>query len=153
MTRRRAALYCRISQDRKHDNLGVARQERACRKLAAARGWEVGGVFVDDDKSAFSGKRRAGYEAMVEAVKAGEVDAIVAWAPDRLTRQPRELEDLIDLLDAHRVEVATHLAGDYDLSTSGGRITARVVGVVARHESETKSERAKLKTDEIARGG
>ena len=39
----------------------------------------------------------------------------------RLTRHPRELEDFIDLLDAHRVEVATHMAGDYDLSTSRGR--------------------------------
>jgi DNA invertase Pin-like site-specific DNA recombinase len=110
-------------------------------------------TFVDDDKSAFRGKRRDRYVAMVEAIKAGEVTAIVAWAPDRLTRHPRELEDLIDLLDAHRIEVATHLAGTYDLSSSGGRMTARVVGATARHESEVKSERAKLKADEIAHAG
>jgi DNA invertase Pin-like site-specific DNA recombinase len=151
--RRRCAVYCRISQDRKHDQLGVARQERECRRIATARGWEVAAVFVDDDRSAFSAKPRKGYLDMVEAIKAGEIDAIVAWAPDRLTRHPRELEDLIDLLDAHRIEVATHLAGDYDLATSGGRITARVVGAVARHESEIKSERAQLKADEIARHG
>ncbi len=150
---RRAAIYVRISQDRHHDELGIARQERACRQKAKTKGWDVVEVFDDDDRSAFTGKPRKRYLAMVEALKAGEVDAIVAWAPDRLTRHPRELEDLIDLLDAHRVEVATHLAGDYDLSTSGGRMTARVVGSVARHESEVKSERIKLKVDEIAKAG
>lgn len=110
-------------------------------------------VFCDDDRSAFSGKPRPGYLALFEAVKAGEVNAVVAWAPSRLTRHPRELEDLIDLLDAHQVAVATHIAGDYDLATSGGRMVARVVGATARHESEEKSERAKMKSEEIAQRG
>jgi site-specific DNA recombinase len=151
---RRAAIYCRISDDRNKDELGVTRQEQVCRRLARARGWQVvEPPFVDDDKSAFSGKHRDAYERMCEAIKAGEVDAIVTWAPARLTRHPRELEDLIDLLEAHRIEVATHIAGDYDLSTSSGRLTARVVGSVARHESEEKSERVKLKMSEIAKAG
>jgi site-specific DNA recombinase len=151
--RRRCAIYCRISQDRNHDELGVARQEKAGRQIGKRKGWDVVAVFVDDDRSGFSGKPRPRYLAMVEAVKAGEVNALVAWAPDRLTRHPRELEDLIDLLDAHGIEVATHIAGDYDLTTSGGRITARVVGAVARHESEIKSERAMLKAAQIAEQG
>jgi DNA invertase Pin-like site-specific DNA recombinase len=151
--RSRAAIYCRISSDRKQDNLGVDRQEKACRQIARRKGWEIVGVFTDDDRSAFTGKPRPGYQAMVEAIKAGQVEAIVSWAPARLTRHPRELEDLIDLLDAHRIEVATHVAGDYDLSTSGGRLTARVVGSVARHESEEKSERVQLKHQQIAESG
>ena len=32
-----------------------------------------------------------------------------------MTRSTRELEDLIDLLDAHHVDVVTVTAGDYDL--------------------------------------
>jgi DNA invertase Pin-like site-specific DNA recombinase len=149
----RAAIYCRISSDRNHDNLGVERQEKACRQIARRKGWEVAAVFIDDDRSGFTGKFREGYGAMVESIKAGEVTAIVSWAPARLTRHPRELEDLIDLLDANRIDVATHVAGDYDLSTSGGRLTARVVGSVARHESEEKSERVKLKHQQIADAG
>ena len=108
--------------------------------------WHVIAVFVDDDSSAFSGKPRPGYLAMLEAIKDSDADAILAWSPMRLIRHPRELEDFIDLLDAQRVEVATHMAGDYDLSTSGGRLVARVVGAVARHESEEKRE-AELKMD------
>jgi DNA invertase Pin-like site-specific DNA recombinase len=66
--RSRAAIYCRISSDRNHDNLGVERQESACREIARRKGWEVAGVFIDDDRSGFTGKQRDGYEAMVEAI-------------------------------------------------------------------------------------
>jgi site-specific DNA recombinase len=156
-----AAIYTRISDDRDRSpdglgqatGLGVKRQEEACRELAAERGWEVVAVYQDDDISAFTGKARPRFEAMKDDIKAGVVNAIVAWAPARLTRHPRELEDLIDLLDAHSIEVATHIAGDYDLSTPGGRLVARIVGAVARQESEEKSERVKLKMGEIATAG
>ncbi|MEV0583029.1 recombinase family protein [Nonomuraea sp. NPDC050310] len=52
---RRAAIYCRISQDREGAGLGVARQEADCRKLVELRGWNVAGVYPDNDVSAYSG--------------------------------------------------------------------------------------------------
>jgi DNA invertase Pin-like site-specific DNA recombinase len=148
-----AAVYCRISDDREGRGLGVERQEPVCRQLVAANGWVVHDVYVDNDVSAFRGKPRPAFERMVEDIKAGRVNAIAAWAPARLTRHNRELEDLIDLLDANDVEVATHIAGKYDLSSSGGRLVARVVGAVARHESEEKSERIKSKMEQLASHG
>lgn len=149
----RAAIYTRISQDRHGDQLGVRRQERDCRDLAARYGWKVAEVYVDDDRSAYSGKPRPGYQAMLTAVKNGEIDAILAWHPDRLHRSPRELEDFIDLLDASGCRVATVQAGEIDLATPAGRMTARVVGAVARHESEHKSARIRAKQAELAEAG
>src|SRR5262249_42604236 len=43
--------------------------------------------------------------------------------------------------------------GDYDLATAAGRMTARVVGAVARHESEHKSERLRAKMRELTEAG
>jgi DNA invertase Pin-like site-specific DNA recombinase len=89
MTRiRTAAIYCRISRDRHGDLLGVERQERACRELVERRGWTVYDVYTDDDLSAFSGRRRDRYEQMLDDVKAGAIDVIVALHPDRLHRRP-----------------------------------------------------------------
>jgi DNA invertase Pin-like site-specific DNA recombinase len=147
------AIYCRISRDPGHDELGVRRQEQDCRALCERLGWPVAEVYVDDDRSAYSGKRRPKYEAMVQAVRDGAITAIVAWHPDRLTRHPRELEDLIDLLEASKAKVATVQAGEYDLATASGRMTARVVGAVARHESEHKSARLRRKHLELAERG
>jgi site-specific DNA recombinase len=59
-----AAIYARISADVEGTGLGVSRQLEDCRKLAAERGWPVGDEYVDNDVSAFSGKRRRDYERM-----------------------------------------------------------------------------------------
>ena len=152
-TSQRTAIYCRISDDREGRGLGVERQEEDCRKLAANLGWDGLRVFTDNDISAFSRKHRPGYEAMLGAVRAGQVDGLIAWHNDRLHRHTRELEDFIDLVDTSGVLVQTVTAGVYDLTSSAGRMNARIVGVVARYESEHKSERLKAKHVQLLEQG
>ena len=53
-----AGIYCRISDDRDGGGLGVSRQERECIAMAANLGWAVADTYVDNDISAYSGKRR-----------------------------------------------------------------------------------------------
>src|SRR5690606_22118105 len=101
----------------------------------------------------YSGKPRPGYLALLDAVRAGTVDAVVAWAPDRLHRSPRELEDFIDLIERTGLALQTVQSGEWNLSTSDGRMAARVVGAVARAESERKSERLKAKARQLAKAG
>src|SRR5262245_37939737 len=117
----RVALYARISKDRNGEAEGVTRQVDACRDLVARRGWTVVAEHVDNDISAYSGKRRPGYLALLDDMRSGLVEAVVCWHPDRLTRNPRELEDLLDVIEARGLQVATVQAGDVDLSTSSGR--------------------------------
>jgi len=54
----RAAIYCRLSQDRTGAGVVVERQERDCRTLAEQLGWSVDQVFVDNDVSAYRRSRR-----------------------------------------------------------------------------------------------
>ncbi len=136
-----AAVYCRISEDRAGAGLGVARQREDCEALASRIGWAVGTCHVDNDISAYSGRRRPGYEAMLAELEAGAATAVLAWHPDRLHRSPRELERFIDVCERRHVAVATVQAGELDLSTPTGRMSARIVGAVARHESEHKAQR------------
>jgi DNA invertase Pin-like site-specific DNA recombinase len=149
----RAAIYCRISQDRGAEGLGVERQRADCEDLCARRGWAVADVFVDNDVSAYAAKRRPGYDRLIEGLKAARFSALLAWAPDRLHRSPRELEDFVDLIESTGAAVATVQAGELDLSTAAGRMTARVVGAVARHESEQKSERVRRQREQAASAG
>src|SRR5687768_10861256 len=107
----RAAIYCRISSDPRDTGLGVERQRQECHELAAARGWEVVRTIVGNDVSAYSGKRRQGYEQLLADVEAGAVDVVVAWHPDRLHRSPLELEGFIGAVEKAGVEVQTVTAG------------------------------------------
>lgn len=148
-----AVIYCRISDDRAGDSLGVTRQEADCRTLCDRNGWDVTEVLVDNDRSAYSGRRRPAYQELLERLKAGAVQAVVAWHPDRLHRSPRELEAFIDLLDQTGAKVETVQAGYWDLSTPSGRLVARQLGAVARYESEHKAERQRRKHQELFEQG
>ncbi len=148
-----AAIYCRISKDREADGLGVERQRRDCEALAGRLGWTVAATFTDDDRSAYSGKPRPAYRDLLAAIDSGTIGAVLAWHPDRLHRSPKELEGFIDLVERHGTAVQTVTAGAYDLTTPTGRMQARIVGNVARFESEHKSERLRRKMDELAAAG
>lgn len=90
----RAGIYTRTSWDLEGQRAGVERQRVDCETLCTARGWEIAQYFEDNDRSAYTGKKRWAYEQMLAAVDDGALDAIVIWHNDRLHRSPRELEAL-----------------------------------------------------------
>jgi DNA invertase Pin-like site-specific DNA recombinase len=150
----RPAIYARISDDREHDELGVARQIRQCRDLAHRLGWPEPVTFVDNDLSAFKRKRRPDWDRLGAAIRAGTVDALLAVHPDRISRGDlRDLEDIIDLLNGHDVPVHTVNAGDWNLTTASGRMNARIIGSVARGESERMTEKIRDKMTELREQG
>ena len=149
----RAAIYCRISQDRVGAGLGVERQREDCEQLVAARGWSTVAVYSDNDISAYSGRPRPGYRQLLADIETGNVDVVVAWHTDRLHRSPLELEDYIAACEQRDVGTLTVRAGELDLATASGRMVARMLGAAARHESEQKSERVKRAREQEARSG
>lgn len=138
---RRAAIYTRISLDHTGEHLGVQRQEHDARTICAERGWEVVGVYSDNSISATDArKHRPGYEDLRRDHQDGLFDALVCYDLDRLTRQPRQLEDWIDAAEASGLALVT-TNGEADLTTDGGRMFARIKAAVARSEVERKSAR------------
>lgn len=152
---RRAAIYARISDDRESREKGVERQQEDCRALAERLGFEVVTVYVDNDISAStkSKKPRPQYDAMLTAARAGELDAILAYSNSRLTRRPREFEDLIELAERGGVRIATVVSGDDDLSTADGRMTARIKSNVDVAEAERTGERVARAKQQAAEEG
>jgi DNA invertase Pin-like site-specific DNA recombinase len=130
----------------------VARQEEDCRALCVRLGWQVSDIYPDNDVSAYSGKKRPEWERLNSDIRDGVIDAIACWHLDRLTRSPRELEDVIDLHDKHGIQLAT-CTGDIDLSTPTGRFIARALGAAARHEAEHKAERQRRQVRQAAEQG
>lgn len=149
----RAAVYTRISEDQTGERLGVTRQLDDCLALADRLSWEVVARFDDNDLSAFNGKSRPGFEALLDAMKTGEFDALICWHTDRLYRSMKDLERLIDIADDRRIQIRTVNGGDLDLSNSAGRMVARILGSVARQESEHKGERQKRANEQKAAAG
>lgn len=148
-----AAIYARISSDPTGAQLGVKRQIDDCQELAERRGWPVRDVYVDDDRSAWSGKARPEYRRMLGDIESGDVDAVVVWHLDRLHRQPRELEAFFDACDAAGLTDLASVSGQVDLASHDGRFMARILGAVAKKESDDKSRRIRRKHLELAQSG
>jgi DNA invertase Pin-like site-specific DNA recombinase len=149
-----AAVYARISSDVEGFGLGVKRQLEDCRRLAESLGWQVAEEYVDNDVSAFSGKRRPRYEQMLQDLTDGQRDAVIVYHVDRLTRRPLELEQFVSTLDAAKVKHVRFVVGDMDLFGNGdGLMVARVMGAFAAHESQTKSRRVRRKMEQNAAAG
>jgi DNA invertase Pin-like site-specific DNA recombinase len=153
MTTKRASIYCRISQDREGAGLGVERQRVDCEALAAKLGMTIVSTHTDNDLSAYSGKVRPGYRALLDDIEASRVDAVLIWHTDRLHRSPRELEEYVDLCERHKITTQTVQAGELDLATPSGRAVARTLGAWSRFESEHKSERIKRAQAQAAQAG
>lgn len=151
---RAAAIYARISSDQDGTTLGVQRQLQDCRKLAADLGWPVGDAYVDNDLSAYTGKRRPEYERMLTDLADGTRDAVLIYHVDRLTRRPIELEQFLDVLAAAKVRHVRFVAGgDLDVGSGDGLMVLRMLLAVAANESSTKSRRVKRKMLQNAEAG
>lgn len=137
----RAAIYLRISLDADMDGLAIDRQRADCEAIAAQRGWQVVETYVDQSISASKTTiTRPGYDRMVADYDSGRIDALICWDLDRLTRQPRQLEDWIDRAEHGQLLLVT-ANGEADLSTDAGRLFARIKAAVARSEVERKGAR------------
>lgn len=155
---RRAFIYTRISQDRGSEGLGVQRQEDACREYAVKHGMQVIEVFSDNSVSAYSGRVRPAYSAMLKRLQARDADAVICWRMDRLHRRPIELEEYAEICQGPRrsAPILTYPVtggGEIDLSTADGLLRAGIMGQVARFESSTKRDRARSKAAQLAAEG
>jgi DNA invertase Pin-like site-specific DNA recombinase len=148
------AVYTRISRDDEGDGLGVTRQREDCERLTDLRGWAVAKIYEDNDVSAYKRNvRRPEFELMLSDLADGLIDGVVAYDLDRLARQPRDLERLIDLYDGRKRLVFATVTNDVNLGTADGRTMARVMVAFANRSSHDASRRIQRKHLELARQG
>ena len=139
---KRALIYTRMSRDATGEGLGVARQLEDCERHVRSRDWTVVRHESDNSISAYGKVRRPAFERVIEAIRAREVDVVVCWHIDRLTRRPLDMEMFIELWEQTGVEISP-VTGHFDLTSDVGRMHARFMAAVVRGEVERKSERQK----------
>ena len=91
----RAALYARVSTDKQAEKYGIPSQVEALRNRCLERGWSAlpdadKETFVDDGYSG-SELARPALNRLREVVQKGQVDVVLAYDPDRLSRNLADL--------------------------------------------------------------
>lgn len=135
----RAAIYIRVSTTMQEDNYSLGTQEEACRAYADEHGYSVVGVYRD----IYSGAdlwTRPQLTAMRESARAGAIDAIIAYDPDRLSRSQVHFAVLLDECERYEIELA-FVSGPLD-NTATGRFLTNVRAFMAETEREKFRERS-----------
>lgn len=126
------------------DTTKVDDQERICRKMLpsdAAVAPEH--IYKDNSRSAWRrDRKRPAWDAMLAAVERGELDVLVVYHGDRLVRQPRDLEDLLDLAQSKGIHVLSP-TGQYNLDDPDHQMMLRWLAARAKNEVDHISRRMK----------
>jgi site-specific DNA recombinase len=154
----RAAIYCRLSKNRKGKKSNVKEQERDCRDFIDSQGWELVDVYPDDGISASdkSEKPREHFARMMDDLRGGLIDVIVASEFTRLYRRPRELEELLDPIDKFRYNVDLYTVEDnkrWNIHTASGRDELRGAVKQAAYFSDYIAEQVRKKARHRATDG
>ena len=137
-----AATYPRVSTMRQvQEGFSLEAQRENLSYFARGQGWNVVGDYGDEGISAKNVEDRPGVKRLIADIKNGKVDVVVLYKFDRLTRDARDTEDFIELIQNYNILVYTLSGGFVDVSTPSGRFNTRILGAAAQFERETTIDR------------
>jgi site-specific DNA recombinase len=150
--RRRAFGYVRLSKDTP-DTTSPARQREAIERLCADRRWELVHTFEDIDVSAYNGRHRPQFDNMMRRLH--EIDAIVFWRLDRLSRNVREGGEIAERCKAAEVDLVAVADGQdrIDTTSADGEFQFNLMMGLGQREVRLLSERTKAGVDKAREQG
>lgn len=117
----RYVIYARKStddSDKQTRSLGDQMSE--CLEFAEKHNLLLGRpAHVQEAISAKVSDKRPGFRTMIEAIKKGQYDGIIAWHPDRLARNMKDAGEVIDLLDKGTIKDLRFVSFNFENSPSG----------------------------------
>ena len=145
----RCAIYTRKSTEHglELEFNSLDAQREACEayiKSQASEGWRVLPKRYDD--AAYSGGNldRPALQKLLKDMENGQVDVVVVYKIDRLTRSLTDFAKLVEVFDAKSVSFVA-VTQQFNTTTSMGRLTLNVLLSFAQFERELASERVRDK--------
>ena len=142
--RKIAGVYIRVStEDQAREGFSLGEQEEKLLQLCNFKELEVYKVYKDAGISAKDMEHRPQFQEMLQDMKEGKINYIVAYKLDRITRSVRDLEELISVLEQYNCFLLCD-RDDVNTSTANGRFFVRMLTVLSQLEIEIVSERTKF---------
>src|SRR5262249_1464744 len=140
----RCAIYTRKSTEHglnlQFNSLDAQRE--ACEayiRSQASGGWQ--GLSTCYDDAAYSGGNmdRPAVLKLLKDIEVGQIDVVVVYKIDRLTRSLADFAKLVEIFDAKSVSFVA-ITQQFNTTTSMGRLTLNVLLSFAQFERELASE-------------
>ncbi len=141
----RAAIYCRLSEedrDKLHpeaESRSIQNQKAMLTQHAREQGWEICGIYSDEDYAG-SDRRRPAFNRLLRDAEAGKIDVILCKSQSRFTREMELVEKyihgLFPLWGVRFVGLADHA----DTENSGNKKARQINGLINEWYLEDLSE-------------
>ncbi len=145
----RCAIYTRKSTehglDQEFNSLDAQRE--ACEayiKSQAYQGWKALPQRYDDPAFSGGNLERPALKRLLREIALGQIDIVVVYKIDRLTRSLADFAKLVEAFDAKSISFVA-VTQQFNTTTSMGRLTLNVLLSFAQFERELASERVRDK--------
>jgi site-specific DNA recombinase len=147
-----AAIYARVSSEKQREERTIASQTAALIEFAQSRGLEVPSEWVFEDDG-FSGAKleRPGLERIRDLVAEGQIQAVLAYSPDRLSRKYAYQILLIEEFAKHGVE--TMFVNAPQGTSPEDHLLVQFQGMIAEYERAQILERSRRGKRHRAKSG
>jgi DNA invertase Pin-like site-specific DNA recombinase/septum formation topological specificity factor MinE len=157
ITRKRCAVYCRVSSDERLDqsfNSIDAQREAGIAYVASQKteGWELVPDFYEDPGFSGGNMERPGLKRLLKDIQAGKIDIVVVYKIDRLSRSLADFAKMVEVFDNHMVSFSS-VTQQINSATSMGRLMLNVLLSFAQFEREVTGERIRDKIAASKRKG
>jgi DNA invertase Pin-like site-specific DNA recombinase len=145
----RCAIYTRKSTDEGLEQAfnSLDAQREACMAFIQSQkheGWMVSQTLYDDGGFSGGTLERPALKRLLADIEAGEVDVIVVYKVERLTRALSDFAKLVEIFDRRGVSFVS-ITQQFNTTTSMGRLTLNVLLSFAQFEREVIGERVRDK--------
>ncbi|ELG7151519.1 recombinase family protein, partial [Listeria monocytogenes] len=134
----KAAIYIRVSTQEQIENYSIQAQTEKLTALCRSKDWDVYDIFIDGGYSGSNMNRPALNEMLS---KLHEIDAVVVYRLDRLSRSQRDTITLIEEYFLKNNVEFVSLSETLDTSSPFGRAMIGILSVFAQLERETIRDR------------
>lgn len=153
----RCAVYTRKSTE---DGLeqefnSLDAQREACASFIASQsglGWRALPGSYDDGGISGGTMDRPSLQRLLTDIKAGQIDIVVVYKIDRLTRSLMDFARMVEIFDQHEVSFVS-VTQQFNTTSSMGRLTLNVLLSFAQFEREVTAERIRDKVAASKRKG
>lgn len=143
----RCAIYTRKSVDERYESqlTSVERQRELCEAYVASQageGWSLLPDRYDDEGWSGANLERPAIRRLLSAAEAGELETLVVYKIDRLSRSLRDFLNMVEKLTSWGVRFVA-ITQQLDTTTSTGRLMINVLLSFAEFERDLTSDRLK----------
>src|SRR6266851_1128373 len=135
---RRCAIYTRKSSEEglEQDFNSLHAQREACEayvKSQAGEGWQLIKTPYDDGGYSGGSMERPALQSLLEDIRQKQIDVVVVYKVDRLTRSLADFAKMVEVFDAQGVSFVS-VTQQFNTTTSMGRLTLNVLLSFAQFE-------------------